>query len=104
MLLIAIDLRCGLKTIPVPCSTDQCQNQGFCYVDMFKNASQCVCPLGTFNSFSFSLFLNYLLKDSLANNVNMILMNANQVHVQVIVDVLIYRMVIDVFVVRKINH
>lgn len=54
-----IDLECGLKTIPVRCSTNHCQNQGVCYVDQL-NVSKCVCPLGTnFNSrisFSFLKF------------------------------------------------
>ncbi|CAF3641598.1 unnamed protein product [Rotaria sordida] len=40
------DLKCGLTPIPVRCTNNHCQNQGFCYVDILKNASQCVCPFG----------------------------------------------------------
>ncbi|CAF3534312.1 unnamed protein product [Adineta steineri] len=40
------DLQCGLKTIPVRCSYNHCQNQGICQVDILKNTSQCICPSG----------------------------------------------------------
>ncbi|CAF3431133.1 unnamed protein product [Rotaria socialis] len=40
------DLQCGLKTIPVLCSTNDCLNQGFCHSERLKNSSQCVCPFG----------------------------------------------------------
>ncbi|CAF2149828.1 unnamed protein product [Rotaria magnacalcarata] len=40
------DLECGLKTIPVRCLHDHCQNQGDCYVDLLRNVTQCVCPPG----------------------------------------------------------
>ncbi|CAF1001650.1 unnamed protein product [Adineta steineri] len=40
------DLECGLKTIPVRCLTNHCQNRGICYVDLLRNLTQCVCPSG----------------------------------------------------------
>ncbi len=45
--LISIDLECGLKTIPVRCLNNHCQNRGVCYVDLLRNLTQCVCPSGT---------------------------------------------------------
>ncbi len=44
------------------------------------------------------------LQGSLVNNVNMVLMNVNQIHVQLRVNVLIYQIVIHVFVVRRKNN
>ncbi|CAF3833457.1 unnamed protein product [Rotaria magnacalcarata] len=40
------DLQCGLQTIPVLCSTNDCLNQGFCHSERLRNSSQCVCPFG----------------------------------------------------------
>ncbi|CAF1175880.1 unnamed protein product [Rotaria sordida] len=40
------DLECGLKTIPVRCLQNHCQNRGICYVDLLRNVTQCVCPSG----------------------------------------------------------
>ncbi|UJR09595.1 hypothetical protein I4U23_013830 [Adineta vaga] len=40
------DLECGLKTIPVRCLQNHCQNRGVCYVDLLRNLTQCVCPSG----------------------------------------------------------
>lgn len=41
-----LDLECGLKTIPVRCLHNHCQNRGVCYVDLLRNLTQCVCPTG----------------------------------------------------------
>jgi hypothetical protein len=46
--LFVLDLECGLKTIPVRCLYNNCQNQGICHVDILKKVSQCVCPSGKF--------------------------------------------------------
>ena len=45
-----LDLECGLKTIPVHCADNHCQNQGSCYVDMLQNSSRCVCSPGKYLS------------------------------------------------------
>jgi hypothetical protein len=37
--LIELDMKCGLKTIPVRCPNNHCLNQGLCHVDMLKNLS-----------------------------------------------------------------
>ena len=39
-------MKCGLKTILVRCLYNHCQNRGICYVDLLRNITQCVCPLG----------------------------------------------------------
>ncbi len=50
-------MECGLKTIPVRCSNNHCQNRGICHIDILKNISQCVCPSGKFSFFFFYWFL-----------------------------------------------
>ncbi len=35
-----------MKTIPVRCLHNHCQNRGICYVDLLRNLTQCVCPSG----------------------------------------------------------
>ncbi len=45
-LFFVIDLECGLKTIPVRCLHNHCENRGICYVDLLRNLTQCVCPPG----------------------------------------------------------
>jgi hypothetical protein len=65
-----LDLDCGLKTLPVRCSNNNCQNRGICHVDMIKNISQCVCPAGKFLLLFFVLSQNNLSKDLLVIDVN----------------------------------
>ncbi|UJR36501.1 hypothetical protein I4U23_029222 [Adineta vaga] len=40
------DLECGLKSIPVRCSSNHCQNHGICHIDIVQNISKCICPSG----------------------------------------------------------
>ena len=51
-----IDLECGLKTIPVRCLHNHCQNRGICYVDLLRNLTQCVCPSGKIKQKSFIFY------------------------------------------------
>ena len=51
---LILDLECGLKTIPVPCPFNHCENHGSCHVNILQNLSQCVCPSG--KTFFLSLF------------------------------------------------
>ncbi len=92
-------MECGLKTIPVRCLYNHCQNRGACYVDLLRNLTQCVCPSGRNELFFFFIISKYFFKALPVINVNIQLMNVNQVHVQIIVTVLIYQIVIHVFVV-----
>ena len=61
-----LDLQCGMKTIPVRCSNNHCQNRGICYVDILKNVSQCVCPSGKLNHWKISFFCSIMSSSGFA--------------------------------------
>lgn len=92
-----------MKTIPVRCLHNHCQNRGVCYVDLLRNLTQCVCPAGKRNRglTIVDWMIVSILQVLLVINVNIQSMNVNPVHVQNIVIVLIYRIVTPVFVVGE---
>lgn len=57
-----VDVPCGARTMPVRCPTNDCENEGTCYVETSKNVSRCVCPSGKVCSF-FSSFIHLIMQE-----------------------------------------